>query len=163
MSSDSNKQSIKYTTGMAGEFLVAGELFRHGYHAAVTYGNAKKADVVAILGDHAVRVEVKSTTQSSWVIGNDLPAESDRVWILVFLPSVEKSPEQSPEYYILTNAELLDILQPLDEKYRAKYLINHGKEFAGTGVVTLNKTVVANCKNSWDKMQMAFRNVESRA
>ena len=37
-------QARKHVLGLAGEFLVAGEILRRGI-TAVTYGNAKKADV----------------------------------------------------------------------------------------------------------------------
>lgn len=60
-----NKQAQKYHSSLAGEFFVAAELQRQGIAAAVTYGNAKNADVVAfsISGDKAVVIEVKSTSQ----------------------------------------------------------------------------------------------------
>ena len=49
-----SKQSTKHKLGLSGEFLVAGELLRRGITAAVTYGNAKKADVIAVRGDKAL-------------------------------------------------------------------------------------------------------------
>ena len=33
-------------TGMAGEFLTVGKLFKRGYQASVTFGNAKAIDVL---------------------------------------------------------------------------------------------------------------------
>ena len=42
-----SKQAQKYHLSLAGEFYVAAELQRRGISAAVTYGNAKNADVVA--------------------------------------------------------------------------------------------------------------------
>jgi hypothetical protein len=42
-----SKQAQKYHLSLAGEFFVAAELQRRGVAAAVTYDNAKNADVVA--------------------------------------------------------------------------------------------------------------------
>ncbi|MGD9583508.1 MAG: hypothetical protein AB7V26_07540 [Lysobacterales bacterium] len=84
-----SKQARKHTTGLAGEFLVAGELLRRGIMAAVTYGNAKKADVIAVNGAKAASIEVKSTSQTKWVLGGQLPAESSNIWVLVHLPEDE--------------------------------------------------------------------------
>jgi hypothetical protein len=47
---DESNQKRKYMLGLSGEFLVAGELLRREISAAVTYGNAKKADVIAVSG-----------------------------------------------------------------------------------------------------------------
>ena len=33
-------------TGMAGEFLTVGKLFKRGYQASITFGNAKAIDVL---------------------------------------------------------------------------------------------------------------------
>jgi len=41
-------QARKHAIGMAGEFFVTAELLRRGLLASVSYGNAKKADVVAL-------------------------------------------------------------------------------------------------------------------
>ena len=58
-----DKQAQKHMLGLAGEFLVAGELLRRNITAAVSYGNAKKADVVAMLGRSAIWLEVKTTRE----------------------------------------------------------------------------------------------------
>ena len=69
------KQKIKYNLGMAGEFFVAAQLQRFGLSASVTYGNAKKADVITVSEKtgKAIIIEVKSTSQKKWVIGNYVP------------------------------------------------------------------------------------------
>lgn len=45
-----SKQAVKYHLAMAGEYFVAAQLHRLGVSAAVTFGNAKTADVVAFHG-----------------------------------------------------------------------------------------------------------------
>lgn len=116
-----SKQSRKHTIGLAGEFLVAGELLRRGIMAAVTYGNAKKADVIAINGATAVSLEVKSTSQSKWVLGGELPADNSNIWVLVHLPENEI---ESPEYFVLISAELRKLLLSQHEAYNIKYREN---------------------------------------
>ena len=69
--------------------MVAGELLRRGIMAAVTYVNAKKADVIAINGIVAASLEVKSTSQSKWVLGGELPADNLNLWVLVRLPEMK--------------------------------------------------------------------------
>jgi hypothetical protein len=79
-----SRQDEKYFLNMAGEFLVAGELFRQHLHASVTYGNAKGADVVAwIRRSSPIIIEVKTTGNDCWVVGNRAPEPSDDIWILV--------------------------------------------------------------------------------
>ena len=40
-----NQGRDQQITGMAGEFLTVGKLFKRGYQASVTFGNAKAIDV----------------------------------------------------------------------------------------------------------------------
>lgn len=53
----------RYTTQMAGEFYAAGELFKRGFFANVSFGNAKSFDIVAFSSreDRFARIEVKSS------------------------------------------------------------------------------------------------------
>ena len=58
------KTKTKYNIQMAGEFLTAGELFRKGFFASVSFGNAKSFDIVArspIKTDKFAYIEVKSS------------------------------------------------------------------------------------------------------
>jgi hypothetical protein len=84
-----SKQAQKYHLSLAGEFFVAAELQRRGICAAVTYGNAKSADVVAfsLSGEKAVVIEVKSTSSPKWVVGGTIPSASEKPWVFVYLPT----------------------------------------------------------------------------
>ena len=149
-----SKQSRKHTTGLAGEFLVAGELLRRGIMAAVTYGNAKKADVIAINGAKAASLEVKSTSQPKWVLGGELPANNSNIWVLVHLPQDENA---SPEYFVLTSAELRGLVLPHHEAYNAKYRATHGKEFSGKGVVSIQRKLLDDSHlGAWGKVHAAL-------
>src|SRR4051794_790925 len=61
-------QARKHNIGLAGEFLVAGECLRRGFTAAVTYGHAKKADVIVVAGNRAATIEVKTTCEAKWIV-----------------------------------------------------------------------------------------------
>src|SRR5450756_2419270 len=113
------------------EFLVAGELLRRGIMAAVTYGNAKKADVVAIHEGRSATIEVKTTSESRWVLGNALPPEGASRWVLVHLPT---DLTQSPEYFVLTGTELRGAVQPRHDAYNAAYMAKHGEPYSKLGV-----------------------------
>ena len=123
-----SKQKQKYNLSMAGEYYVAAELHRRGIPASITYGNVKKADVVATSedGEAAVVIEVKSTSQTKWIVGQYLPEPSDRVWAFVYVP---KECDQPPSFYILTQSEISEILKPEDEEYRRQYAEKHGVEY----------------------------------
>lgn len=148
-----SKQSRKHAIGLAGEFLVAGELLRRGIMAAVTYGNAKKADVVAFHEGRAIALEVKSTSESKWVLGGTLPGDSSSLWVLVHLPSEETL---SPEYYVLTSAELRNLVLPEHESYIERYRRKHGKEYSGKGVVSIQRKLLEDKHlGAWHKVGRA--------
>ena len=85
--------------------------------AAVTYGNAKKADVVAIHDGRLAAIEVKTTSESKWVLGNALPPAGEGVWVLVYLSSDRT---ESPEYFVLTSTELRSAVLPRHDAYNAR-------------------------------------------
>lgn len=146
-------QARKHAIGLAGEFLVAGELLRRGIHAAVTYGNAKKADVVAINGDKATAPEVKTTSADKWVLGGSLPDDPAKMWVLVYLPVVETEP---PQYFVITGAELHTLLLPGHEAYLQRYREKRGKEFTGPGVVSIQRsTLEPEHAGAWSKVVRA--------
>lgn len=146
------KQKKKYHLSMAGEFFVAAQLQRLGVPASVTYGNAKKADVIALSGkgNCAVVIEVKSTAQPKWVIGQYIPEEGMNPWVLVHIPAEEAL---NPEYYVLTQSELREICLPDTIAYNEKYKAKHGVEYGSKpGVVSVSRKKIAACKNAWHKI-----------
>lgn len=130
------RQARKHSIGMAGEFLVAGELLRRGVMAAVTYGHAKKADVLVVHDGRAVTLEVKTTSELKWVLGGVVPEDSGHLWVLVYLPP---DPSLSPEYFVLKGSELHAILWPQHLAYLDRFLAKHGKAFEGKGVVSIHR------------------------
>jgi hypothetical protein len=143
-----NRQAEKYHLSLSGEFYVAAELQRRGVSAAVTFGNAKKADVVAFTsGSFAVAIEVKSTASGRWVVGGLVPQPSIAPWVFVHIPS---NSAKSPCFYILTESDLYAILHPIDMAYRRNFLAKHGEEYGDRkGVVNLTTAQAEPFKDRW--------------
>lgn len=146
------KQAQKYHLSLAGEFFVAAELQRRGVSAAVTYGNAKSADVVAFspLGNKAVVIEVKSTSKLKWVVGGRAPLASSKPWVFVYLPN---DPTEAPSYYVALQSELHNILAPLDEEYYRKFKEKHGEDYGDRpGVANFTRSQAEPFKDAWGKI-----------
>ena len=144
----SSRQADKYHLSLAGEFFVAAELQRRGIAAAVTYGNAKKADVVAFSGgSFAVAIEVKSTSSPRWVVGGVLPQPSIAPWVFVHIPSISAEP---PSFFVFSQLQLHELLSPRDTAYRRAFLAKHGEEYGDRrGVVNLSLTEAQPFRNQW--------------
>lgn len=155
-----SKQKQKYHLSLCGEYLVAGELQRRGINASVTYGNAKSADVVAFSEsrNRVITVEVKTTGQPKWVIGNHVPESSQQPWVFVFAPPDHS---QSPEYYVVSQQELHEIFKNNDDGYNEKYRDKHGKEFSGKGVISVKKPLLLVHKGQWEKIIRAVNELEA--
>lgn len=143
-------QADKYNKAMAGEFFVAAQLQRLGAAASVTYGNAKRADVIAIGKESgkAVLVEVKTSSAGRWPVGRVVPPPSQQPWVFVHLP--EKSTEP-PEFFILTQAELHAALAPKEQAYLERYKQRHGEEYGDKpGVAAANRKDLEPFINEWE-------------
>lgn len=143
-------QAEKYHLAMAGEYFVAAQLHRLCVAASVTYGNAKKADVIAFseTAERAVVIEVKSTHQSQWVVGKTVPPPSQKPWVFVHLP---QDPTDYPRFFVLTQSEVHKIVDADAAAYRRRFKENHGVEYgARPGVEDLKLTSVTQYENNWD-------------
>jgi hypothetical protein len=147
-----SKQEQKYMLSLAGEFLVAGELLRRNMTAAVTYGNAKRADVLAVSGRSAVPIEVKTTREPKWVIGSKVPEADNSIWVLVYLPQNDTEP---PEFFVLRGDELHTILKPKVLEWEK---LNRDKEFWSEprAVWSVLRQQVKACKGAWNKIEAAL-------
>ena len=143
-------QSQKYSISLSGEFFVTAELLRRGVMAAVTYGNAKKADVVAVSGSHAVKIEVKTSQTGRWALGSSPPsAETAPIWVLVRMPEDLNMP---PRFHVLTAEDLLTAIAIRDVPFHQRYRDKHGKEFEGRGVYNVVEAEIAAHAGRWDKI-----------
>jgi hypothetical protein len=136
---------------LSGEFLVAGELLRRNLSAAVTYGNAKKADVVAVKGRSACPIEVKTTKDSKWVIGGSVPEQDDSIWVLVYLPHEE----QPAEFFVLKGSELHTILKPIKDAWEKKCQERHGRSMPA--VYSVSRDQIKTQKGAWQKILTALQ------
>ena len=134
---------------MAGEFFVAAQLQRLGAAASVTYGNAKRADVVAISKSNAqvVVIEVKTSSSGSWPIGSRVPKPSNQIWVFVHLPTHSLD---APEYYVLDQSDLHSLFAPIEQGYMDRYKAKHGTEYGDKpGVAKATRTGLLAHKDRW--------------
>jgi hypothetical protein len=142
-------QTEKYHKAMAGEYLVAAQLHRNRLMASVTYGNAKRADVVVFSSDssNAVVVEVKSSSKGRWPVGNRVPPASDKPWVFVHLPD---NPLESPEFFVMTQADINRILGPLEKKYLEGYFNKHNEPYGDKpGVAAMTRNLAERYRDKW--------------
>ena len=145
-----SKQNDKYQLAIAGEFFVAAQLQRLGVSASVTYGNAKRADVVAVSRSvgRAVAIEVKTSSRSRWPVGSRVPPASPQPWVFVHFPI---EPTEPPEFFVLLQSQLHAILAPAEAQYFARFKEKHGKEYGEKtpGVVSATKAELSSFKDNW--------------
>lgn len=144
------KQNDKYQLSIAGEFFVAAQLQRLGVSASVTYGNAKRADVVAVSREtgKAVAIEVKSSNKSRWPVGSRVPVSSRQPWVFVHFPTESHEP---PEFFVLLQSDLHVLLEPAETSYMQRYREKHGKEYGEdkVGVAAASRKEILQFKDNW--------------
>jgi len=111
-----NYNQDQQLTGMAGEFLTVGKLFKHGYQASVTFGNAKAIDVLVYnhKNDKSYIVQVKTLRHKNCFLIKRENLKSDHVYVFIILHDFE----QPEEFFIITGHE---ILQNIDKFFGASY------------------------------------------
>jgi hypothetical protein len=104
-------------TGMAGEFLTVGKLFKRGYQASVTFGNAKGIDVLVYNPtiDKSFTVQVKTLRHKNCFQVKKENIKSDHIYVFVLLNNFD-DPE---EFFILPGREIMnDINKFFGSSYR---------------------------------------------
>ena len=93
-------------TSMAGEFLTVGKLFKRGYQASVTFGNAKGIDLLVYnpLTDKTFNVQVKTLRHENGFPLKKENIKSEHIYIFIFLHDFS-DPE---EFFIITGHEILN-------------------------------------------------------
>jgi hypothetical protein len=153
-----SRQIEKYLQSMAGEFFVAAQLQRLGINASVTYGNAKRADIVIFSNDYSKcsPIEVKTTRKDKWAIGCPIPMPSSQPWVFVYLPAELESP---PEYFVLSQEELHLLMLPIQNEYFSKYEERHGVPYGDKpGNFSLPKILAVPYKNNWSTILRLIEN-----
>ena len=104
-------------TGMAGEFLTLGKLFKRGYQASITLGNAKAIDVLVYnpKSNKSFNVQVKTLRRKNCFPIKRESLTSDHIYVFILLNSFE----QPEEYFILPGSEIMkDINKFFGASYR---------------------------------------------
>jgi len=89
-------------SGVAGEYLAAGELSRRGYIASITLRNSKGVDILATNGKatKSVAIQVKTSygNSTSWILGQK--AEDYYAYNLYYI-FVNLNFGEAPDYFII--------------------------------------------------------------
>ena len=99
----------KQTTGMAGEFLVVGQLFKRDFQASLTFGNAKTIDVLV----HNPRtgrnlsVSVKTLRARNCFQLDPRTVSKDHIYVFVLL----NDPETPERFFIVPGRDLVEDLK----------------------------------------------------
>jgi hypothetical protein len=97
----------KNLIGMAGEFLVAGQLFKRGYLASVTLGNAKTIDILVHnpRTRHNFNVQVKTSQgqQGGFFFKRENVRPSD-IYVFVIL----NGPSEHENYFLVKGETILN-------------------------------------------------------
>ncbi|MGZ4873122.1 MAG: hypothetical protein ACXV99_14625 [Candidatus Angelobacter sp.] len=104
------------TTGMAGEFLTVGKLFKRGYQAAVTFGNAKGIDVLVHnpSTDHTFAVQVKTLRGKNCFPIRKESLKTEHVYVFIVLNKFEAA----EDFFIVPGK---DILAEIDKFFGSSY------------------------------------------
>ena len=122
----------KQISGMAGEFLTAGKLFKLGLQAAVTLGNAKSVDILAY------NVQVKTNREKNCFLIGKENVSSEQIYVFVLL----NSPNQNEDFFIVKGQTLLDNIHHF---WGASY-----KEGKKTNMPAINYGPLKEFKNNWN-------------
>jgi len=90
----------KTLLGLAGEYIVASEICRRGFHAQITFGRWKNTDILAVnlANGKTVLVEVKTKQGKEWPNVKGVKG-SNRVQVLVDFR--DKGLTERPDFYII--------------------------------------------------------------
>jgi hypothetical protein len=111
-----NQGRDQQITGMAGEFLTVGKLFKRGYQASVTFGNAKAIDVLVYnpRTDKSFSVQVKTLRYKNCFPMKKENLKPDHIYVFILLNDFDR-PE---EYFIVPGKE---IMQDINRFFGASY------------------------------------------
>lgn len=124
------------STGLSGEYFVAGELLRRGFNVAITMGNAKAIDLIAEKNGKTFPIQVKSIYKKENVGWPILKSKIKQKHFYVFV-NLNGDKLIHPEFFICTSTE-------------AKRKI---KEYATRGILNMYLINNDNYKGRWDKIK----------
>lgn len=124
------------STGLSGEYFVAGELLRRGFNVAITMGNAKAIDILAEKDGKTFPIQVKSIYKKKNVGWPILKTNirQKHLYVFVNLNGDKKIP---PDFFICTSKEASGYI----------------KEYATRGILNLGLINNPKHKDRWDKIR----------
>jgi len=99
------KRKDSQLSGMAGEFLVVGKLFKKGLQAAVTFGNAKAIDILAYNPENKknYNIQVKTLRKKNCFLIDQKKVNPSHIYVFVLLNDFDKD----ENFYILKGSEII--------------------------------------------------------
>ena len=127
----------KTNTGIASEFLVAGELARRGYNVALTFGNTKSIDLFAEIDGKKILIQVKGIQRKKSICWNICLEKIQNHSLMYILVNLNADTFESPEYFILTEQEVKENFKPTKS----------GRDYLG-----YNLAITLGLKDKWEKL-----------
>jgi hypothetical protein len=126
-------------TGMAGEFLAAGKLFKKGLQVSITLGNAKGIDLFVHNqnNDKTYNVQVKTLRKSNCFPIHRESIKDKHIYIFIILNRFD----DNEDYYVLRGDS---ILKDVDNFFGASY--RNGKN---SSMPAINRGPLKAYKDNW--------------
>ena len=96
----------KANTGIASEFLVAGELARRGFNVTFTLGNTKAIDLIIERDGKLIPVQVKGIQRTKSLCWNVSLKKLQNPQMMFVLVNLNSDTLANPEYFILSTDEV---------------------------------------------------------
>jgi hypothetical protein len=127
-------------TGMAGEFLVAGKLFKRQMQVSVTMGNAKAIDLFAHnpKTERTFNIQVKTLRKKNCFPMQRENIKTQDVYVFVLL----NSPDQAEQFFIVPGAT---IKRNIDRFFGSSY-----KKEKPSNVPAVNCGALKEFENNWE-------------
>ena len=151
-------QLNKLITGMAGEYLVAGQMSLRGWTANLTYKNYPGVDIIGQhpeLGENTIaKIQVKSSEYPSFWVGIKHSQRSQMShlikgpYVLVYFNRINDN--VVPEYYILSKQQMIDIINQSDDAWQAK---EHKKLSPDYSIkIYINRDNLCRFRDKWEML-----------
>ena len=88
------------------------------------------------------------------MVAGRTPEPTSKPWVFVHVPI---DPTLPPEFFVLTQAQLHDLLAPVEAKYRQRYREKHGIEAPNIGVATLPLAQAEPYEGRWNTIIAAVK------
>ena len=102
----------KTNTGIASEFLVAGELARRGHNVTMTFGNTKAIDLLIEKEGKLIPVQVKGIQRKKSICWNISLSKIKGQSVMYVFVNLNADTYDHPEFFVLTENEVSKHFKP---------------------------------------------------